>query len=144
MSAPEVQDKALDAIRSGDYDCLILNFANPDMVGHTGDIEAAARAMEVVDEAVKEISTAVLAEGGTVFLTSDHGNLEMMVDEKSGETHTAHTLNQVPFFVVNQDRKVKLRKSGGLADIAPTILDYLDMTIPAEMTGQSLLLHDED
>lgn len=144
MSAPEVRDKALEAIQSGDYDCLILNFANPDMVGHTGDIDAAVRAMEVVDEAVKEISTAVLAEGGTVFLTSDHGNLEMMVNENSGETHTAHTLNQVPFFVVNQDRKVKLRESGGLADIAPTILDYLDMTIPAEMTGQSLLLHDED
>lgn len=144
MSAPEVRDTALKAVQSDDYDCLILNFANPDMVGHTGDMEAAIRAMEVVDEAVKTISTAVTEKGGTVFITADHGNLEMMVDEISGETHTAHTLNPVPFFVVNQESKVKLQKRGGLADIAPTILDLLDMTIPEEMTGQSLVIHDEN
>ena len=144
MSAPEVRDNALKAIQTGGYDSLILNFANPDMVGHTGDVDAAIRAMEIVDEAVEKISQAVLEKGGTVFITADHGNLEMMVDELTGEIHTAHTLNPVPFYVVNQEMRVKLRKRGGLADVAPTILDLLEMTIPEEMTGHSLVIRDEN
>lgn len=139
MSAPEVTNQALTAIKEGVFDCLILNFANPDMVGHTGNLSAAVQALETVDKAIRDVSRAVINTGGVVFITSDHGNLEMMIDEMTGEMHTAHTLNPVPFFVVNQKRKVKLKRKGGLADIAPTILDLLDLQIPLEMTGHSLI-----
>lgn len=141
MSAYEVTDEIVRRIRTGDYDLIVLNYANPDMVGHTGIIEAAVKAIEVVDTCVGRVVTEVLAMGGAVLLTADHGNAEKMRDEKTGQPHTAHTINRVPFsLIINDGIKHALRDDGILADVAPTALELLNIPKPAAMTGKSLIL----
>lgn len=139
MSAYEVTEKVTREIRSGKYKFVLLNYANPDMVGHTGVFEAAKKAVEVVDECVGKVVEAVAETKGTLIVTSDHGNAEMMVD-KEGGAHTAHTTNPVPLIIVS-DKKYLLRK-GILADVAPTILDILGWEKPEEMSGKSLIQKD--
>jgi 2,3-bisphosphoglycerate-independent phosphoglycerate mutase len=139
MSAPEVTDKVVEAIRSGLFDVIIMNYANADMVGHTGRIDAATKAVETIDACLGRLSEAVEQTGGTLVITADHGNVEMMRDPETGEPHTAHTLNPVPFVVVNPPAVVGQLENGRLSDIAPTLLDILGLTKPAAMTGHSLL-----
>lgn len=138
MSAPELTKKTLEAIDSGKYDVIIINFANPDMVGHTGNFEAAKKAIQAVDEAVGAIATKILEKHGTLLITADHGNAEKMVDPVTGAMFTAHTTNEVPFVMVSEDVKGELA-DGKLADIAPTMLEILGIEKPVEMTGVSLL-----
>ena len=138
MSAPEVAAECKARIESGKYDVIILNFANCDMVGHTGVFDAAVKAVEAVDAAVNEVVTAALKAGGCVFLTADHGNAEKMKNP-DGTPFTAHTTNVVPFVVIGCG-DVKLREGGCLADIAPTLLPYLGLPVPAEMTGKSIIV----
>mgnify|MGYP002549371716 FL=1 len=140
MSAYEVTDKAVELIGSGKYDVMILNFANCDMVGHTGVLEAAEKAVKTVDACVDRVVKAVLATGGQVLITADHGNADMMIDPTTGEPFTAHTTNKVPFILVDPGRKdAKLREGGRLADLAPTMLELMGLPKPAEMTGESLI-----
>ena len=139
MSAPQVSDEVVKRIASGTYDLIILNFANPDMVGHTGILPAAIAAMETVDTCLGRVVDAVLAAGGRLLITADHGNCEQMTDAQ-GKPHTAHTTNPVPLILVDPDlRGAKLRQ-GILADIAPTLLQLLNLEKPLEMTGSSLLI----
>ncbi|MCR5460197.1 MAG: 2,3-bisphosphoglycerate-independent phosphoglycerate mutase [Acetatifactor sp.] len=140
MSAYEVCDKLTGAIRSGKYDVIVINFANPDMVGHTGVLEAAIKAVEAVDECVGKAVEAVKEMDGVLFICADHGNCEMMIDYETGEPFTAHTTNQVPFILVNYDPAYKLREGGCLADIIPTLIQIMGKEQPAEMTGKSLLI----
>lgn len=137
MSARGVTAEVLKAIESENYPIIIVNFANPDMVGHTGVFDAAVKAVEVIDESVGKIVKAVQDKGGDTLITADHGNIEDMIDEK-GEPITAHTTNPVPFYCITE-KKVNLRDGGRLADIAPTILKLLNIEQPVEMTGESLL-----
>lgn len=137
MSAREVTKNVLDRIRAGNHDVIIMNYANPDMIGHTGILKAAIEAVTVIDDCLQKVIPAVKHAGGTVILTADHGNLEQMIDEKGGP-HTAHTTNPVPFVLVN-DGKPKLRENGLHADIAPTMLRILGIQQPEEMTGESLI-----
>ena len=137
MSAYEVTDKMVEAVKSGKYDALILNYANCDMVGHTGVFEAAVKAVEAVDTCVGRVVEAVKEMGGCVLLTADHGNADKMVDT-DGEPFTAHTTNPVPFCVINHP--CQLREGGRLADIAPTMLKVLGLSQPVEMTGESIIL----
>lgn len=139
MSAYEVTDKVIDAIKADKFDCIILNFANTDMVGHTGNLKAAIKAVEAVDECVGKIVSEVESKQGTLLITADHGNAEQMIDYKTGEPHTAHTTNPVPLILVT-DRKFKLKDGGKLADLAPTMLDLMNLGKPEEMTGESLLI----
>ena len=139
MSAPEVTDKVVEAIRSGRFDAIVMNYANADMVGHTGRIDAATKAVETIDFCLGRLSEAVEQAGGTLVITADHGNAEMMRDRKTGEPHTAHTLNPVPFVVVNPPAEIGRLENGRLSDIAPTLLDILGLTTPAAMTGHSLI-----
>ena len=140
MSAYEVTDKAVELIGSGKYDVMILNVANCDMVGHTGVLEAAEKAVKTVDACVDRVVKAVLATGGQVLITADHGNADMMIDPTTGEPFTAHTTNKVPFILVDPSRKdAKLREGGRLADLAPTMLELMGLPKPAEMTGESLI-----
>jgi 2,3-bisphosphoglycerate-independent phosphoglycerate mutase len=139
MSAPEVTDKVVEAIRSGRFDAIVMNYANADMVGHTGRIDAATKAVETIDACLGRLAEAVEQAGGTLVITADHGNAEMMRDPETGEPHTAHTLNPVPFVVVNPPAKTGPLESGRLSDIAPTLLDILGLTKPAAMTGHSLI-----
>ena len=140
MSAYEVCDKLTEAIRSGKYDVIIINFANPDMVGHTGVEEAAIKAVEAVDECVGKAVDAVKEVGGQMFICADHGNAEQLKDYVTGETFTAHTTNPVPFILVNAEPGYGLREGGCLADIAPTLIEMMGMEQPKEMTGKSLLI----
>ena len=140
MSAPEVGEKLNAAITSDLYDVIIINFANPDMVGHTGVIDAAVAAVERIDACVGAAVAAVEEVGGVMFICADHGNAEKMIDYETGNPHTAHTTNPVPFILVNYGQDVKLREGGCLADIAPTLLDIMELPQPAEMTGKSLLV----
>ena len=140
MSAPEVGVDLVDAIKSDKYDVIIINFANPDMVGHTGVIPAAIKAVEKIDELVGRAVDAVKDVDGVLFICADHGNAEKMIDYETGEPHTAHTTNPVPFILVNYDKGVKLREGGCLADIAPTLLEIMGLPQPAEMTGKSLIV----
>jgi len=140
MSAYEVCDKLTEAIRSGSYDVIIINFANPDMVGHTGVQDAAIKAVEAVDECVGKAVEAIKEVGGSMFICADHGNAEQLVDYETGEPFTAHTTNPVPFILVNYKEGVGLREGGCLADIVPTLIEMMGMTQPAEMTGKSLLV----
>jgi 2,3-bisphosphoglycerate-independent phosphoglycerate mutase len=141
MSAYQVTDEVVERIRSGGYDLIILNFANPDMVGHTGIFEAAVKAVEVVDACVGRVVDEVLAQAGAVLLTADHGNAEKMIDLETGQPHTAHTTNPVPFVLILDDGKERqLRKGGILADVAPTILELMSIPIPQAMTGKSLIM----
>ena len=139
MSAGDVTSKVIEAIQSDKFGAIILNFANPDMVGHTGIMDAAKKAIEKIDHCLVDIRKNAVEHDFTIFLTADHGNLEMMVDPDTGSPHTAHTTLPVPFIIDNCDRKYSLKTNGKLADIAPTILDYLQINIPAEMTGETLL-----
>ena len=140
MSAYEVTDKVLEEIASDKFDVIILNFANCDMVGHTGVLEAAVKAVTTVDTCMKKIIDAVLEKGGSCLITADHGNADKMIAD-DGEPFTAHTTNPVPLVLVSENEKfrnVKLH-SGILADIAPTILTVMGEEIPAEMTGKCLI-----
>ncbi|MCX7382545.1 MAG: 2,3-bisphosphoglycerate-independent phosphoglycerate mutase [Alphaproteobacteria bacterium] len=136
MSAPELADQAVTAIGTGKFDLIILNFANPDMVGHTGNLAAAIKAVETVDAGLGRIAAAVAAQGGALLVTADHGNCEMMRDPVTGGPHTSHTLNPVPVLLVGSDATAL--HDGRLADIAPTLLHLLGLVQPAEMTGRSL------
>lgn len=140
MSAPGVCDKLVEAIESGKYDVIIVNFANPDMVGHTGVPEAAIRAIEVVDGCVGRAVEAVKKMDGVMFLCADHGNAEQMVDYATNEPYTAHTTNPVPFILINDHNGYQLRENGCLADIVPTLIQLMGMEQPKEMTGKSLLV----
>ena len=139
MSAYEVTEKVVDAINSQKYNAIILNYANPDMVGHTGSLEAAIKAIEAIDECVGKVVEAILNNDGTLLITADHGNSEQMIDYKTGEPHTAHTTNPVPLILVSNDNKYKI-KTGRLADLAPTLLELMNIEKPKEMTGNSLLI----
>lgn len=139
MSVFTVAEGLEGAIRSGEYDMIIANFANPDMVGHTGDLEAAIKAIEAVDKAVGNVIDALVAVDGQGFICADHGNAEQMEDYVTHEAFTAHTTNPVPFVLVNYKEGVTLKEGGKLADIAPTLLEMMGMDKPVEMTGESLL-----
>ncbi len=141
MSAREVADKLVAALSSGKYGFVLCNFANPDMVGHTGILEAAVKAVRTVDECLGRAWAACQKLGITMMVTADHGNCEMMVDPETGQPHTAHTLNPVPFVLASPDFKgAKLREKGILADVAPTALQVMGLPQPAEMKGLGLLL----
>ncbi|HEV3194282.1 MAG TPA: 2,3-bisphosphoglycerate-independent phosphoglycerate mutase [Polyangiaceae bacterium] len=143
MAALAVADSTEEAILSGKYDFVLVNFANPDMVGHTGILDAAIHAVEAVDAGVGKIAIAARAMGGAVLVTADHGNCELMKDPATGQPHTAHTLNPVPFLYVNDaDRDVRIRAGGRLCDVAPTMFDLMGIALPAEMTGYSLLVRE--
>ena len=137
MSAPELTERLVAAIRSGEYDVIVCNVANPDMVGHTGDFAAAVKACEAVDHCLGEVTAAIDAVGGELLLTADHGNIELMQDPVSGQKHTAHTTNKVPFLY--HGRALKMAEGGSLRDIAPTMLALLGLAQPEEMTGRSML-----
>ena len=140
MSAPQVCEKLVDAIKSDKYDVIVINFANPDMVGHTGVQEAAIKAVETVDECVGKAVEALKEVDGQMFICADHGNAEQLIDYETGAPWTAHTTNPVPFILVNADPKYTLRENGCLADIVPTLIQLMGMEQPAEMTGKSLLI----
>lgn len=140
MSANEVCDKLVTAIKADKYDVIIINFANPDMVGHTGIEAAAIKAVETVDACVGRTVEALKEVDGTMFICADHGNAEQLIDYETGAPFTAHTTNPVPFILVNYDEAYTLREGGCLADIAPTLLEIMGMEQPAEMTGRSLLI----
>ena len=140
MSAFEVCDRLVEAIHSDKYDVIIINFANPDMVGHTGVAAAAIKAVEAVDTCVGRAVEAIKEEDGVLFICADHGNCEQLIDEETGEPFTAHTINPVPFILVNADPSYKLREGGCLADIVPTLIELMGMEQPVEMTGKSLLI----
>lgn len=140
MSAFEVCDKLVTAIKSDKYDVIIINFANPDMVGHTGVEAAAIKAIEAVDECVGKVTAAIKEVDGQMFICADHGNAEQLIDDTTGEPFTAHTTNPVPFILFNADPSYKLREGGCLADIAPTLIELMGMQQPKEMTGKSLIV----
>jgi 2,3-bisphosphoglycerate-independent phosphoglycerate mutase len=141
MSAYEVTDEVIKRIDSGTYAFIVLNFANPDMVGHTGIYEAAVKAVEVVDDCVGRVVDKILQRGGAVLLTADHGNAEKMMDEATGQPHTAHTTNPVPFtLIINDGIKYQLREDGILADVAPTVLQLMHIPQPEAMTGRTLII----
>ena len=138
MSAPEVTDKIVDAIENQRYDAIIVNYANGDMVGHTGVFDAAVKAVECLDSCLGRITEALAKVGGEALITADHGNVEQMEDECTGQAHTAHTCEPVPFIYVG-NRKANLREGGVLADVAPTVLTLMGMDVPPEMTGRSIV-----
>ena len=140
MSAYGVSDKLVEAIKSDKYDVIIINYANPDMVGHTGVEEAAIKAVEAVDECVGRAVEAVKEVGGQMFICADHGNAEQLLDYETGAPFTAHTTNSVPFILVNADPAYSLREGGCLADIAPTLIELMGLEQPKEMSGKSLLV----
>lgn len=139
MSAREVTEKVVEAINLNKYNVIILNYANPDMVGHTGSLPAAIKAVETIDECVGKVVEAMLAHDGTMLITADHGNCEQMIDYKTGDPHTAHTTNPVPLILVTENKDLRI-KEGKLADLAPTMLDILGIEKPEEMTGESILV----
>jgi 2,3-bisphosphoglycerate-independent phosphoglycerate mutase len=138
MSAGEVTERLVAAIRSGAYDLIVVNYANPDMVGHTGVLEAAVAAVEAVDRDLGAVLAAVADVGGAMIVTADHGNCEVMIDRETGGPHTAHTLNPVPVVLVGGPPGARLR-DGRLADLAPTLLALMGVAPPPEMTGRSLI-----
>ncbi len=138
MSAPGVMETVVNAVNEGSPDVLIVNFANADMVGHSGKLEAAIKAVEAVDACLGEIYKAVRAKGGAMIVTADHGNAELMVDPETGGPHTAHTTNPVPLILIADQRPSRLREGGALADIAPTLLGVMSIPPPPEMTGRDL------
>jgi len=139
MSAPEVTDALVAAIESGTFDLIVCNYANGDMVGHTGDLNAAIKAAETLDACVSRLSKAVAAAKGVMLITADHGNAEQMSDEKTGQAHTAHTMNKVPIILVNGPKEGVQLSDGRLADVAPTLLDLMGLPKPDAMTGSSLI-----
>jgi 2,3-bisphosphoglycerate-independent phosphoglycerate mutase len=139
MSAPEVTDKLVEAIGSGKFDLIVVNYANSDMVGHTGDLAAAIKAIEAVDACLGRLMAAVGQAGGVLLVTADHGNAEQMFDEKTHQKHTQHTLNRVPALLFGAPANIHSLTDGKLADVAPTVLDLMGVPQPKEMTGHSLL-----
>ena len=140
MSAAEITDRLLHELDRGVFPAMVVNFANADMVGHTGDMAATIRAVEAVDSCLGRIYRKVVKTGGIMAVTADHGNAELMVDAKTGQPHTAHTSHPVPFVLVDPHHRSALRSGGALEDVAPTLLHYLDLPQPEEMTGTSLLI----
>jgi 2,3-bisphosphoglycerate-independent phosphoglycerate mutase len=138
MSAAEVTDAFVRAIEQG-YDLIVTNYANPDMVGHTGVLAAAIAACEAVDQGLGRVLAALEKAGGAMIVTADHGNCELMIDPVTGGPHTSHTTNPVPVILVGGPAGVSLR-NGRLADLAPTLLDLMELELPPEMTGQSLIV----
>jgi 2,3-bisphosphoglycerate-independent phosphoglycerate mutase len=139
MSAPELTDRLCEAVASGRFDLIVVNYANGDMVGHTGNLAAAIRAVETVDACLGRLAEAVSAAGGCLLITSDHGNVEQMDDPVTGQPHTAHTMNPVPVVLVNAPAWVTGLSNGRLADVAPTLLQLMNLPVPPEMTGRSLI-----
>jgi 2,3-bisphosphoglycerate-independent phosphoglycerate mutase len=139
MSAPEVTDKLVEAIGSGKFDLIVVNYANSDMVGHSGNLAAAVKAVEAVDACLGRLMEAVKKAGGVLLVTADHGNAELMYDEKTHQKHTQHTLNRVPALLFNAPANIHSLADGKLADVAPTLLDLMHVPQPREMTGHSLL-----
>lgn len=144
MSAYEVTDAVVKEIEKDKFDVIILNYANPDMVGHTGVMEAAVKAIEAVDECIGRVVQAVMTKGGTVLLTADHGNADQMVDPATGQPQTAHTVHRVPLILVSKEMKNVRLLPGRLEDIAPTMLYILGLEKPPEMTGQCLIAKEKD
>lgn len=140
MSAAEVTDKLVAAIASGEYDVLICNYANGDMVGHTGDFDAAVKACETLDVCIGRLAEAVRKAGGDMLITADHGNVEQMRDNETGQAHTAHTCELVPFVYLGQQQGVEIARNGVLSDVAPTLLHLMGLAQPAEMTGRNLVV----
>jgi 2,3-bisphosphoglycerate-independent phosphoglycerate mutase len=138
MSAAGITETVAKAIEKGEFDAIIMNYANADMVGHSGKLEAAIKAVEAVDAGLGTIYQALKARGGNWIITADHGNAETMIDPVTGGPHTYHTTNPVPLILVNDDEHVKLNSGGALRDIAPTILGILGHAQPKEMTGSDL------
>ena len=139
MSAAEVTEHLAAAIRSGEYGLIVCNYANPDMVGHTGDLGAAIKAVEAVDTGLGTVLEALKETGGAALVTADHGNCEVMVDPETGEPHTAHTLNPVPLIMVGGPAGAHLGEGGCLADLAPSLLALMKLPQPKEMTGRNLI-----
>jgi 2,3-bisphosphoglycerate-independent phosphoglycerate mutase len=139
MSAPEVTDRLVEAIGSGKFDLIVVNYANSDMVGHTGDLAAAVKAVAAVDACLGRLMAAVKKAGGVLLITADHGNAELMYDEQAHQKHTQHTLNRVPALLFNAPANIHALADGKLADVAPTMLDLMGVPQPREMTGHSLL-----
>ena len=140
MSAYEVTDKVCEALTNDKYDVVILNYANTDMVGHTGSLQAAIKAAETVDECIGRVVKSIEEKKGNLIITADHGNAEQMIDYKTGEPHTAHTTNPVPIILITDNKGFKLKENGQLADLAPTMLDLMGIKKPEEMTGESLVI----
>ncbi|MFQ5416423.1 MAG: 2,3-bisphosphoglycerate-independent phosphoglycerate mutase [Myxococcota bacterium] len=140
MSALEVTDRLLERVRDGGYGFVLLNFANPDMVGHTGVLDAAVKAVETIDACLQRITDVVLENNGAVLITADHGNCEQMVDSETGQPHTAHTTNPVPIYWLDRHGGGRGLRDGGLSDLAPTVLELLDLPVPSEMTGRTLIV----
>ena len=140
MSAPEVKDKLVANIKKNEYDFIVVNFANPDMVGHTGSIPAAIKAVEAVDTFVGQAAEKIDQANGVLFICADHGNCDQMINFETGQPHTAHTSNPVPFILHNYDKDYTLREGGALCDIVPTLLEIMGIKQPEEMTGKSLLV----
>jgi len=138
MSAAGITETVVNALEKGEFDAIIMNYANADMVGHSGKLESAIQAVEAVDAGLARIYQELQARGGTWIITADHGNAEMMVDPKTGGAHTYHTTNPVPFILVSDDERVTLKPNGSLRDIAPTMLGVLGQRQPADMTGTDL------
>jgi 2,3-bisphosphoglycerate-independent phosphoglycerate mutase len=143
MSAPEVTAEVVRRIEQGIYDFVVLNYANPDMVGHSGNLPAAVAAAETIDRCLERVATAALNAGGAVLLTADHGNLEQMIDYETGEPHTAHTTNPVPLILISNRTDIRLKSGGIHADISPTILDLMEIAKPEEMDRTSLIVHEQ-
>jgi 2,3-bisphosphoglycerate-independent phosphoglycerate mutase len=139
MSAFEVTNKLVAAIEGHRFDLIVVNYANGDMVGHTGNIDAAIEAVEAVDACMGRLADAVTAAGGVLLITADHGNAEQMTDPGTGQAHTAHTLNRVPAILVNAPSWATALENGRLSDVAPTLLALLDLPQPAQMTGRNLI-----
>jgi 2,3-bisphosphoglycerate-independent phosphoglycerate mutase len=139
MSAAEVTDRLVAAVRSGRYDFIFVNYANPDMVGHTGILGAAIRAISTVDRCLGRLEAAVKQAGGALLITADHGNAETMTDPETGEPFTSHTTNDVPVILVNGPAGVETLNPGRLADVAPTLLELMGLPAPPQMTGKSLI-----
>jgi 2,3-bisphosphoglycerate-independent phosphoglycerate mutase len=142
MSAFALTDEVVRRITSEDYGFVLLNYANPDMVGHTGVLDAAVKAVETVDRGLERIAHSVLALGGSLLITADHGNCELMVDPESGDPHTAHTTNPVPLYWIARDAGDAVLRDGALSDLAPTVLDLLGLSQPEDMSGRSLIVRD--
>jgi 2,3-bisphosphoglycerate-independent phosphoglycerate mutase len=140
MSAHQVTERLVAELQSGEYAFVLVNFANPDMVGHTGVLPAAVKAVETIDACLERVADATLARGGELLITADHGNCELMTDPRTGEPHTAHTTNPVPIWWVTRHPGGRRLRDGGLADVAPTVLALLGLAAPPEMTGRSLLV----
>ncbi|OWZ83792.1 2,3-bisphosphoglycerate-independent phosphoglycerate mutase [Natranaerobius trueperi] len=139
MSAKEVTDSVLEELHNTQYDFVLLNYANPDMVGHTGDLDATIKAISTIDECLNRLIPEIIENNGIVILTSDHGNAEKMLDSKENSPHTAHTSHVVPFLIVEKGVRYPLKSGGKLADVAPTVLDLMGVNVPQEMTGKSLI-----